>query len=274
MKISSISNYSFGTRHIEKFEKPLKNGKRLNHATQFFRYGQTDEFIIDKLRKKGKNSKLNIVSAGCSFGEEAYAYALALDDLAQKPNIVGIDISKYAIEGAKDGVYMLDIYERRMLEDDASSRFEMGTTEFIEAMKKRFNENFTSTNPMFDEYTKNPDALSNCSFERADVVNLSKLFEKNSQDAILCRYVLYHLDENDVEKFLEQAYSVLKPGGILCLEPYGYLNYQERALKHGFKQPYPDVKCIFQKPKEPNNQDYFKQIIIRPKNILNNKSNF
>ena len=59
---------------------------------------------------------------------------------------------------------------------------------------------------------------------------MSDEFKENSQDAILCRYLLYHLKQEDLQDFFSQVYQTLRPEGIFCVEPYGYYKYQS-ALK-------------------------------------------
>lgn len=272
MKINTI-NINFGTTH--RYNKKEKNpniggsSETLNHSTQFFRYNENDEFIVNELKKRPQNKSLNIVSAGCSFGEEVYSFALALDDLPCKPKICGIDVSQKAIYGAKRGTYFLDDIERSYLEEGCSLRTYREKTPYREELKRRFNKNFKVVNSKFHEYKLEKGALCNCVFACENILALDSIFDENSQDLILCRMVLYHLSEKDSKIFFEKAYKILKPGGMLCIEPYGHYDYHKDLTSIGFEHPFNDALFIYTKPKEKNKfANYLKQM------ILNNKSDF
>ena len=91
MKITPL-NYKYQTNFKAVHENLLELNssnkiKMLNHTTQFFRYREMDEFITKKLKYKQlfSNKPLNIISAGCSFGEEVYSYAITLNNSRKKP---------------------------------------------------------------------------------------------------------------------------------------------------------------------------------------------
>ena len=267
MKISPISNLNFKAIHECSFETNYNpETPRLVHTSFFFRYNDVDDFIAKKLEQRQKLQKepLNILSAGCSFGEEVYSYALALKHLKKQPNILGIDLSSESIAGARLGEFELDINEREMLQEDFSlPRIENQTPRRIE-LKRRFNDSFVCTNKRKGIFLKNPESFKNCSFKQADILKLDEHVEIGSQDAILCRYVLYHLKREDVPKFAQQAYRALKPGGLLCIEPNNYPKYQFQLIDAGFVQPYKAAPCIFKKP----------EITLIKNLILNNKLYF
>ncbi len=88
----------------------------LPHDTRFFR----DRALWQKLRSDvlptalsisaGRSAPLRIWSAGCSYGQEAYSFAMAIAEMwASTPGlsveIVGTDISERAIERARSGLY-------------------------------------------------------------------------------------------------------------------------------------------------------------------------
>ncbi|MBQ4646880.1 MAG: methyltransferase domain-containing protein [Candidatus Gastranaerophilales bacterium] len=280
MKISNKSNINFKALHNALYESNYKPElPNLVHTTSFFRYNDLDEFIINKLKKKqlAQNAPLNIISAGCSYGEEVYSYALALDDLAKKANIIGLDISKKVIDEARLGHFQLDEWENSYLSLDSQMPKFFEKSPFIHTMKEKFNENFECYNPKTHEYRKKEGKLENCSFVSGNILNLSQNVEKNSQDLILCRYVLYQLDKKDLDAFFKQAFDALKPGGLLCVEPFGYPKYQSKIIQAGFIQPYNEAPCVFKKPKNLQNMaNYYKQMIVRPEfcTKLDNKPEF
>ena len=194
---------------------------------------------------------------------------MALEDLKHKPNIVGIDISQKAIYEAEKGTYMLDEYERPMLEIECKIPNKRPATPYTKELKKRFNQNFELINPKFHEYKKKKDTFKNCSFICGDLIDLNKYFKENSQDAILCRMVLYHMSSDDRVKFFENAFKILKPGGILCVDQFDCRDYHGALIKVGFQHPYNNMPLIYQKPKqEIGMMTYLKQ------KILSNKFNF
>lgn len=270
MKLNLAQNINFKTNHYDIYDiNPSANPNEnfLNHTTQFFRYFGEDEFITNLLRNK--KHPLNIVSAGCSYGEEVYSYALALENLAQKPNIVGIDASKTVIEEAKKGIYMLDNRERELLEENCTLYPRRQPTLYSRELKRRFSENFESTNPKFHEYKKKDNTFENCSFIQGNIIDLTSYFKESSQDLILCRMVLYHLTQEERIEFFKQAYKVLKPEGMLCIEPFGHYNYHQEITSAGFEHPYNNALFIYIKPKKE-----FDNIKFLKDSILHNKSNF
>jgi chemotaxis methyl-accepting protein methylase len=85
----------------------------LNHETSFFRHPPSFEVvgkhILPELRDgRGRGSRLNFLSAGCSTGQEAYSLAMVamLDDDLGNFTVWGADISRQAIDVARRGRYL------------------------------------------------------------------------------------------------------------------------------------------------------------------------
>ena len=85
----------------------------INHETSFFRHPPSfdalQRHILPELRDaRPRGGKLNLWSAGCSTGQEAYSLAMvAMDDEALKGDFTvwGGDISRYAVDMARRGRY-------------------------------------------------------------------------------------------------------------------------------------------------------------------------
>jgi len=85
----------------------------INHETSFFRHPPSfdalQRHILPEIRDaRPRGGKLNLWSAGCSTGQEAYSLAMvAMDDEALKGDFTvwGGDISRYAIDVARRGRY-------------------------------------------------------------------------------------------------------------------------------------------------------------------------
>jgi chemotaxis methyl-accepting protein methylase len=114
----------------------------INHETSFFRHPPSFDAlqrqILPELRDaRPRAGKLNLWSAGCSTGQEAYSLAMvAMDDEALKGDFTvwGGDISRYAIDVARRGRYgpravatVRADYRQRFLRplNDAASEYEV-----------------------------------------------------------------------------------------------------------------------------------------------------
>lgn len=110
--MSSKQNNGFKTKPLKSdsvsfsghvnFEKVGGALKVLRHETAFFREPQTDEFVVNYIKKHfGHKNKINIVCGACSTGEEAVSMSMNLDALKDKVNILAFDLSEKSIESAK-----------------------------------------------------------------------------------------------------------------------------------------------------------------------------
>ena len=77
------------------------------NKTDFFRENIHFNFLSENII--GKINHLKIWSAGCSTGEEPYSIATFLKDKKTKFDIYANDLSKQAIEKAKEGIYTEEI---------------------------------------------------------------------------------------------------------------------------------------------------------------------
>ena len=248
------NNLSFKA-HINTEYIRTKYSDYLCHTTEFFRYNNsrydnTESFMIKELEKMQKDKPLNIVSIGCSYGEEAYSYAMGLKHLNPRPNIIGIDPSESAIKGAREGIYTLNDREQLYL-IKKNTWYDDGIRN---AVRPIFNDNFECINKDSKTYQLKKGHLGNCEFYRGEIQELSKFFKANSQDCLLCRYVLYHCrgqemtNPKEYRRIFTQMFDVLKPGGLLCLNKDEYEFYNENLINEGFIQPYKTKPWIYQKP--------------------------
>lgn len=101
VKANYLVNFKGGMR----FENSDNSGiGTVNHQTAFFREPKTDEIVQNYILENfGNDDEINIVSGACSTGEEAKSYAMMLDNIKDKLNISGFDISSEVIEDAKSG---------------------------------------------------------------------------------------------------------------------------------------------------------------------------
>ncbi len=107
--ISKVSVENYKANYMISFKGEMDYHKSdtsgigtLNHQTAFFREPETDEIVQNYILEKfGNDREVNIVSGACSNGEEAKSYAMMLDNLNDKLNIMGFDISPECIEKAQ-----------------------------------------------------------------------------------------------------------------------------------------------------------------------------
>ncbi len=142
----------------------------INHETSFFRHPPSFDAlrkqILPELRARARGGRLNLWSAGCSTGQEAYSLAmLAMDDEALKGDFTvwGGDISRHAIDIARRGRYgsravatVPDEYRRRFLRPVSTG----SGTEYEVADELRQRVRFMATNLVgADGFTASHDVI-------------------------------------------------------------------------------------------------------------------
>lgn len=235
MKVLLTNNIGFNAYH-GRIDTPCSKSAIgvLRHSSRFFRYPDEDQANINELEKmqEANDRPLNILSAGCSYGEEVYSYALALNHLKYKPNIIGVDLGKDAIKCAKEGNFFLSGLEHSILDENASQRPEEYKTPYYDEMRKRFHNAFT-TQKNCTGHLADKDLFQNCSFYCGNILGIDRRFKNNPLDMILCRYVLYHLDDEELERFAKNAYKALNTGGLLCLDKnseFAYSTFEDAGF--------------------------------------------
>lgn len=253
-KTAPLNFKAHHSQNVQDFDNPLG---ALYHTSVFFRYPDTDEKAAEILKETFPNKKLNIVSQGCSEGEEVYSLAMMCENKGIDADITGVDIDKNTVNKAKKGAYELDLEEYYYFISEKGK-------ENLNSIKKHFseiknNDLYSYSTGMF--FQKNEDAFKNCSFQQGDVLKSDKQFEKGSVNAIFCRNILYHLfysnNKSHNQKVCNEAISKLKDNlcdnGLIMFaphEPSGYDDVIHKALvKHGFKCLEEKQETIWQKCK-------------------------
>ena len=161
-------------------------------------------------KKKADHGKINIWSAGCANGEEAYSIAmlirdLGVDDFQMKFHIRGTDISRQALRKAKEGVY---------------------TERAIRGLSPHYRKRY---------FTKQGDRYLLCGEIRNMVdfeyFNLSeepfKMDAMPRWDIIFCRNVIIYFTQDHSRKLMKNFYGSMAEGGFLFAgfsETMRYLN--------------------------------------------------
>lgn len=170
-----------------------------NHSTRWFRHNEhfvhLKKIIQFKLDTK-KTLKLNILSAGCSVGKEAYSLSLMLYQIGLKNKyfqyrIDGFDIDDICIKKAKACSY--DNWESKEIPKVYLKLIEKGEGQFT-----------------LSEKIKNI-----CKFEKRNIVD--QVESEKIYDFIFCRYVLLYFTKGNVENIINNLSKKLRPSGVLFI---------------------------------------------------------
>ncbi|MCU4138289.1 MAG: Methylase of chemotaxis methyl-accepting proteins [Thermodesulfobacteria bacterium] len=175
------------------------------NETYFFRdyhpFEALRTHILPELfKKREKEKKINIWSAACATGQEAYSIAMILLEYfslylqTYRVSILATDISKKCLEKAKKGVY---------------NQIEINRGLPISFLVKYFKQ--CGAHWYIDEKVKKL-----VKFEKLNLLGASqRLLERF--DLIFCRYVLIYFSDEIKKKVLTDLWKLLNPGGYLIL---------------------------------------------------------
>lgn len=181
------------------------------NKTEFFR--ESDHFrllsdlvlpgYLKNLKFSSAHGKLEIWSAGCSSGQEAYSIAIQIEEFIRQSgihfnyNILATDISKRMLKQAKEAVYPMYMVDNMPLE-----------------LKKQYL--LKSKNP--DE--KKIKVMKQIR-EKAAIAYLNLMDEeypfRDKFDVIFLRNTLIYFETGTQEKVLARALNCLKTGGYLFI---------------------------------------------------------
>jgi chemotaxis protein methyltransferase CheR len=175
----------------------------LNNETYFFRdkptFDQLPDFVLPELAKRRAHTRrLSIWCAGCSTGQEVYSIAMMFADQAELWNgwsidILGTDISKRAIDAARQGLFTQFEVQRGLGVAQMLRHFEETRRGWQILDASRANTRFMVHNVLTEPPCKQP------------------------VDLILCRNVLLYFDHAKRENVFARLYSALAPDGHLML---------------------------------------------------------
>jgi len=152
--------------------------------------------IIPELIKNGKKS-INILSAGCSSGEEAHTIAIIMRENFPQISftVTGIDISDLVIAKAKRGEY-----------SEYAVRF-IPKNYFKKYFTKLENGNFKYK----DELKKGID------FKKVNLMEFDKANLRKPFDVIFCRYVLIYFDKESKKGVVKDFYNNTAKNGYFIM---------------------------------------------------------
>jgi chemotaxis methyl-accepting protein methylase len=177
----------------------------VNHETSFFRHPPSFDVLRNRLlpdlRAARGRARLNLLSAGCSTGQEAYSMAMVAKD--QEPTgdfaVWGCDISRYAIDIARRARFgrravagIPQEYHRRFLIECGDAA--MPEFEICDELRRRVR--FSAANL----------------FTAESGITLT-------YDVIFCHNVLIYMSPAAVSQIVANLAGRLVPGGYLVLGP-------------------------------------------------------
>jgi chemotaxis protein methyltransferase CheR len=180
------------------------------HETYFFREDYQlrafrDEILPMLAARDRPRRRLQVWSAGCSTGEEAYTIAmLVLDsglfDAADEEtdvHVYGSDLSKRCIAAARRGVYGPSSF-RSTPEDQKKKWFE--------------------PDPKIEgAFGPKPEVRALCHFGQMNLLDEERTHLVGRCDVIFCRNVVLYFDAPARRRVIDMFYERLVPGGVLLL---------------------------------------------------------
>ncbi len=208
----SYSDYLDYVRNNPDEMNKLKDALTIN-VTRFFRNRETFDYLRDYISMNmiKYKSKINILSVGCSSGEEPYTLAIIMDEINRKTgvqySITGVDVDENMIQRAKAGSYNeFSFTEVRSEERDRYFR-KIGELYFIEDSLK-----------------------TNVNFKIMDIKNQLILKKLGQFDIIMCRNVLIYFGKEFQDRIIESFNNMLPSGGIMVLGKIEILTGNTRQL--------------------------------------------
>lgn len=178
----------------------------LIRETGFFRHRPSFDFLAQFLRSRTHDSPtglLNLWSAGCATGEEAYSMAItAAQHLpVSRFQVLASDISEVSLAQAERGVYARTGIAGLTAEEQAE----------------------------FDTVSDQRVAVAQALRDRVQCRKINLVDEQwpdetGGMDIIFCQHVLVYFGDSQRKALVERLAGCLKPGGCLVLAPGEYLS--------------------------------------------------
>ncbi|MCP4253940.1 MAG: hypothetical protein GY775_11130 [Candidatus Scalindua sp.] len=232
-----------------------------NHLHLFY-----EQIIPELLIKRDQEKKINILSAGCSTGEEPYSLVMAIMEKYGRKmrdwfKVTGVDIDDGALSKAKRGIFSRGSFrsldnnlKKKYFREVGDGRYEI--MDFVKDCVK-----LQSLNLLSGSYYD--------SLREMDIIfyrNVSIYFDHETQINIFRKLSQILNDKGYI--FVSSTETFLHDKGILSLiERDGSYLYQKKPKiesvvgKHNITQ---EIKAIFLNPEHQSNRHYDKDFLARP----------
>lgn len=208
MERLSYGNFNLWLAELERSPEESPVWQRLLAAltigeTYFMRDPQHFRLLRERLlpplvlkRRQAGEFELNVLSVGCSTGEEPYSIAIVLNEFLPdidrwQINLIGMDINEAALQQAQRAVYRK--WSFRHVNETFLRRY------FI---------------PHEDSYQLRREIVERVTFIRGNLINPPAL---PLFDIIFCRNILLYFTAQHVQMAEDNLYHLLRPGGWLLL---------------------------------------------------------
>jgi chemotaxis protein methyltransferase WspC len=159
----------------------------------FFRAGDQYADLVRFAREQRERRPLRVLSLPCASGEEAYSAVIALLEAGLQPgdiDVLGIDVSRAAIERAQAGVFRNNAL-RGQPPPEVWTQPRPGGFAIVDSVKQRAH------------------------FRVGNALDPSLLEPSERFDVVFCRNLLIYLHPDARARVLKTLLSALEPGGLL-----------------------------------------------------------
>jgi chemotaxis protein methyltransferase CheR len=188
------------------------------HETSFFREITHFDYLATKvlpaLVRSGQGERLEVLSAACSTGEEAYTLAMVIDSTVQglsgrnrEFRVEGVDLSSHAVAIAQRGVYHRE--RTRTIPEEWRNQYLMTSKDKSKGLCRFI-----------------PELRQSMSFHTGNFLGNLNLVQR-SYDLVFCRNVLIYFDPGNQKRVIRLLLDRLKPEGLL------FLGHSETMLSMG-----------------------------------------
>jgi len=181
------------------------------HETYWFRDGRPWESLenailpeLGKLLQTGKKSRIRILSAACSSGQEPYSLALLLHKLKASGMLGGVNLSSFEITG-------FDISAGTLFLASAGRYSQL---EISRGLPDYWKDNFFDATPG-NTWTLKPPIRSMVTFKKKNLQD--DLTGLGVFDLVLCRNVAIYFEEDFKKDLFSRLAQVITPNGLLML---------------------------------------------------------
>ncbi|MDX2429892.1 MAG: CheR family methyltransferase, partial [Bacteroides sp.] len=186
------------------------------HTTELFRDPDIWKEIRTRLLPSWKEkSEINIWHSGCSTGQEIFSMMMILEDLGlmEKTNIYGSDLSNYALDIARKGIYKYSFNQSYL--ENFDKVMLAGKGEIDPKHQKHWNKYFELNEP-HDAIRMHKFLCSKPVYKKLDLVKDPNLFLVKF-DLIVCRNVIIYFDYELQNRVFDLYYNNLNDNGVLLL---------------------------------------------------------
>jgi chemotaxis protein methyltransferase WspC len=183
--------------------------------TWFFRGGRLFSFLAEQVRRATaaapRATRVRILSAPCSTGEEPYSLAIALCEAGvarEAWTIDGIDLSAASVEKARRACYRETTF--RAIDDSLRDKYFRHVEKGWELI---------------------PAARSLVRFRQGNLLDSHFLWGEGPFDLIFCRNLLIYLDSEARARVMSNLDRLLAAEGLLCMGHADPLNLLDRRFQ-------------------------------------------